>query len=457
MTTAAPTPTTGHEGDDPWAVPHARWNVPLLVLDGFIFALGFNFVSPVAIMPVFVARLTPIDLLAGSFTALEQIGIALPQFVAAKWAERAARAGRRRWLKASANLVGRIPLAIAIAVLVTLGDRHPAIVVGTVMAAFALLRLCDGSGVPAYYDVVGHAVHPRLRPRYFAWQQAASALGGILSATAARWLLAALPFPWNFAASFSTALVLGIAVAVLFLFVREPGPVTYAAVAVAPASPISPTATSLSEYSPSALPWWRAIVAILRDDPRFRRLVVARALIGLAGMAPAYYAVAAVRRLHATDSDAATFGIVVLTSQLAGTLTWGEVAARTRRPWFLLGGPLAGAIGATTAIVVVTVSGAYPTFVAAGIATAAQLMCDMSMPIQLAERVGASRSTYVAAYNLLIIPFSIVAPLVGGLLAATIGFDATFGIAIFAYVAAGVVGLAVVRLLHIRPPTRASA
>ena len=452
MTTAAPTPTTGHEGDDPWAVPHARWNVPLLVLDGFIFALGFNFVSPVAIMPVFVARLTPIDLLAGSFTALEQIGIALPQFVAAKWAERAARAGRRRWLKASANLVGRIPLAIAIAVLVALGDSHPAIVVGTVMAAFALLRLCDGSGVPAYYDVVGHAVHPRLRPRYFAWQQAASALGGILSATAARWLLAALPFPWNFAASFSTALVLGIAVAVLFLFVREPGPVAHAAVAVAPASPISPTAPERS-----ALPWWQAIIAILRDDARFRRLVMARALIGIAGMAPAYYAVAAVRRLHATDSDAATFGIVVLASQLAGTLTWGEVAARTRRPWFLLGGPLAGAIGATIAILAVTVSGAYPTFVAAGVATAAQLMCDMSMPIQLAERVGASRSTYVAAYNLLIIPFSIAAPLVGGLLAATIGFDAIDGVAILAYVAAGVVGLTVVRLLQVRPATRATA
>ncbi|MFM7198357.1 MAG: hypothetical protein ACKO2D_10820, partial [Chloroflexota bacterium] len=96
------TATAGHDGDNPWAVPHARWNVPLLVLDGFVFALGFNFLSPVAIMPVFVARLTPIDLLSGSFTALEQIGIALPQFVAARWAEKAARAGRRRWLKATA-------------------------------------------------------------------------------------------------------------------------------------------------------------------------------------------------------------------------------------------------------------------------------------------------------------------------------------------------------------------
>ena len=452
MTTATSPSTTGHEGDDPWAVPHARWNVPLLVLDGFIFALGFNFISPVAIMPVFVARLTPIDLLAGSFTALEQIGIAIPQFVASKWAERAARAGRRRWLKASANLVGRIPLAIAIAVLIALGDRHPVIVVATVMAAFALLRLCDGSGVPAYYDVIGHAVHPRLRPRYFAWQQSASALGGILSATAARSLLAAVPFPWNFAASFSIALGLGIAVAVLFLFIREPGPVASRAIA-AQRPTLEPPATP----ERPALPWWQAIVAILRNDARFRRLVLARALIGIGGMAPAYYAVAAVRRLDATDSDAATFGIVVLASQLVGTLTWGEVAARTRRPWFLFGGPLAGAIGATIAILAGTVTGAYPTFVAAGVATAAQLMCDMSMPIQLAERASASRSTYVASYNLLIIPFSITAPLVGGMLAATVGFDAIDGVAFLAYTAAAVAGLTVVRLAQTRTAVPAPA
>jgi hypothetical protein len=167
-------------------------------------------------------------------------------------------------------------------------------------------------------------------------------------------------------------------------------------------------------------------------------------------MAPAYYAVAAVRRLDATDSDAATFGIVILASQLAGTLTWGELAARTRRPWFLFGGPVAGAIGATVAILAGSVTSTYPVFIAVGIATAAQLLCDMSMPLQLAERAGASRSTYVASYNLLIIPFSISAPLLGGVLGATLGFDAIDGVAIASYAASGIVGLSVMRLLHQR-------
>jgi hypothetical protein len=95
--------------------------------------------------------------------------------------------------------------------------------------------------------------------------------------------------------------------------------------------------------------------------------------------------------------------------------------------------------------------------VAAGVATAAQLMCDMSMPIQLAERAGASRATYVATYNLLIIPFSIAAPLLGGLLAATVGFEAIDAVAVTAYAAAGIVGISVIRRLQSRVTVRFGA
>ena len=49
------------------------------------------------------------------------------------------------------------------------------------------------------------------------------------------------------------------------------------------------------------------------------------------------------------------------------------------------------------------------------------------------------------------IPFSVAAPLVGGLLAATVGFDAIDAVAVAAYLAAGVAGATVVRLLRGRP------
>ena len=430
-------PHTSEKGglDDPWTLPNSRWNIAWLVLDGLFFALGFNFLSPVAILPVFVARLTPIDLLAGSFTAIDQIGLALPQFAASRWAERAALRGRRKWFKSGINLVGRIPIAIAITVIVTFGDTRPEFTVAAVMVGFALFRLFEGMGVPAYYDLVGTVVHPRLRARYFAWQQAATALGGLVAGLAARQVLGTFPFPWNFAASFSIGLTLAIFVTIVFLQVREPAP----AINV-------PELGADSGATPEA--WWQTITSIWVADVTFRRLVVARALIGTAGMAPAYYAVNAVRRLNATDADAATFGLITLASQLIGTIIWGEVTARTRRPWFLVAGPILGAIGATGALLAGSVDALYPTFVASGAAFAAQLMCDMSIPIQLAERAGRLRGRYVAAYSTLIIPFSIAAPVIGGLLAGSAGFVAVYVTGIGAYVVATFTGASFVRLLH---------
>jgi hypothetical protein len=421
--------------DDPWILPNSRWNIAWLVLDGLVFALGFNFLSPVAILPVFVARLTPIDLLAGSFTAIDQIGLALPQFVASRWAERAAAVGRRKWLKSGVNLIGRIPVAFAIGIIVVYGESRPELAVAAVMIGFALFRLFEGMGVPAYYDLVGTVVHPRLRARYFAWQQAATALGGLVAGLAARQVLGALPFPANFAVSFAIGLTLAILVTVVFLQVREPAPS-----AVIPALDRDPDAPGEA--------WWQTIRSIWKADGTFRRLVLARALIGIAAMAPAYYAVSAVRRLDATDADAATFGLITLASQLLGTIVWGEVTARTRRPWFLVAGPILGAVGATGALIAGSVDALYPTFVAAGAAFAAQLMCDMSIPIQLAERAGRSRGRYVAAYSTFIIPFSIAAPVIGGFLARSAGFVAVDLTGIVAYIVATFTGASFVRRLH---------
>ncbi|NBQ61234.1 MAG: hypothetical protein EBU40_03005, partial [Proteobacteria bacterium] len=179
----------------------------------------------------------------------------------------------------------------------------------------------------------------------------------------------------------------------------------------------------------------------------FRRLVLTRALIGIAGMAPAYYAVSAVRRLAASDMDAATFGLIALGSQLVGTLMWGEIVARSRRPWFLVGGTIIGALGALAATSATSITSVYPVFVAMGVGTSAQIMCDMSLPMQLAERAAASRGMYVASYNTVIIPFSIAAPVVGGAISAISGFDAVNGISIVAYCLAAASGATVVRML----------
>ncbi|MEY4406371.1 MAG: hypothetical protein RL345_837, partial [Chloroflexota bacterium] len=89
---------------------HASWNFWWLVFDGFVFAFGFTFISPSSILPVFVARLTPIDLLAGAVPAIDFVGLALPQILGARWAARSARRGGRKRFVLIAAGIGRIPM-----------------------------------------------------------------------------------------------------------------------------------------------------------------------------------------------------------------------------------------------------------------------------------------------------------------------------------------------------------
>ncbi|NDF96277.1 MAG: hypothetical protein EB107_10680, partial [Proteobacteria bacterium] len=111
------------------------------------------------------------------------------------------------------------------------------------------------------------------------------------------------------------------------------------------------------------------------------------------------------------------------------------------------GGTIIGALGALAATSATSITSVYPVFVAMGVGTSAQIMCDMSLPMQLAERAAASRGMYVASYNTVIIPFSIAAPVVGGAISAISGFDAVNGISIVAYCLAAVSGATVVRML----------
>jgi hypothetical protein len=122
---------------NPWDLPDARRNVAWLVLDGFVFALGFNFLSPVAILPAFVARLSLVNVLVSSFVAIDQGENALPQFAISRWAERATLRGRRTWFKSGPNLIKYIPIAMAIRVGVTVAERRPALTVAAVMLGFA--------------------------------------------------------------------------------------------------------------------------------------------------------------------------------------------------------------------------------------------------------------------------------------------------------------------------------
>ncbi|NBT93693.1 MAG: MFS transporter [Chloroflexi bacterium] len=205
---------------------HASWNFWWLVFDGFVFAFGFTFISPSSILPVFVARLTPIDLLAGAVPAIDFVGLALPQILGARWAARSARRGGRKRFVLIAAGIGRIPMLAPIVATAVYGDTEPGIALASLLIGLGLFRLSEGIVLPAYFDIVGAVVPPPRRARYFALQQASGAVGGVASAFGARWLLANLPFPWGFVTCFALGTFFVSFVLVVFAQVKDGGAIS---------------------------------------------------------------------------------------------------------------------------------------------------------------------------------------------------------------------------------------
>ena len=428
------------------AARDAAWNFWWLVIDGFVFSFGFTFISPSSILPVFVARLTPLDILAGAVPAIDFVGLALPQLLGARWAARAARAGGRKRFVLIVAGIGRIPMLAPIVATAIWGDREPAIVLTALLVGLGLFRVSEGLVLPAYFDIVGAVVDPRRRARYFSLQQASGAIGGVVAAFAARWLLAELPFPWGFVACFALGTFFVTFVLVVFAQVREPPPDDVAWAEVAGAESTDDQAHEAVGDALARPTWWRDVVALVTDDDGFRLLFAGRALAAIASMAPAYYAVSAVRRLNATDADGATFGAVMLASALIGTLVWGEIAGRFRHAILVPIGTILGiaaAIGASLAPDVLWLLGA---FAASGLGSSALGMADSALPLALAERAQRSRALYVAVYATLTVPFAVLSPLAGGVLSGAYGYEAVNGVAVVAYGFSGIVGVRLMRL-----------
>ncbi len=423
---------------------HASRNFWWLVFDGFVFNFGFTFISPASILPVFVARLTPIDLLAGAIPAIDFVGLALPQILGARWAARAARrGGRKRFVLIIAG-IGRVPMLAPIVATAVYGDTEPGLVLASLLIGLGLFRLSEGLVLPAFFDIVGAVVPPPRRARYFALQQASGAVGGVASAFVARWLLANFPFPWGFVTCFALGTFFVSFVLVVFAQVREPEPDD-------PAWNGEGEAEKVSEVV-SHPTWWRELAEVVSSDAPFRLLLVGRSLSALASMAPAYYTVSAVRRLGATDADGATFGAVMLAASLTGTLMWGEVAGRYRATVLVPIGAFLGASAALSAIFAPDVLWLLGTFVFVGLAGSALGMAETALPLALAERAGRSRARYVAVYSTLTVPLAVASPLIGGVIAGAYGYGPVNGIAIIAYAATAGVGFLMIRQMKAPMP-----
>lgn len=378
-------------------------NYLIFIANPAIFGLGFNLVSPVTILPVFVSYLTESNILIGAIPPIVQLAFAAPLIYGARYFER--RAYKVPQLVVISTLGRMVFLAYGGFVIVS-GGRPAALLLVLFFLALFVFRGTNGFAYIAWADAFSKIVERRARGRIMGVAQAlATALAGAGVVIATR-LLGDTPFPTGFGVVIVVAMLIMTASHGVLLLLKEPP---------------SPPGTG----DPG--PIWRAgarIPRLLRRDSSFRRLIIARLLVGYGMTSFGFFAVFATRRFDIGLEEIGLLTTVLLVSQTVATFGSGFLNDRMGPIRLAAGGGLVALIAAVLAAAASGPGAFYPIFVCVGLSLAAFIIADFTLILDAAP--AKQMTTYLATYNVAIAPLLLPAALGAGLLADVAGYRPMF-------------------------------
>ena len=379
-----------------------KHNIIVNLLDGGFFGMALGLASFVTVIPLFISTLTDSALLIGLAATIHAVGWQLPQIFTA---QRVARLPRFKPAVLRFTLHERVPFVL-LALLAWQVHRIPPRL--AILVLFALLIWQGlGGGVTAvsWQSMIGHVIPPRRRGTFFGLQAAAANLTLSIGAIWAGKLLETdnqqIGFVWCFGLA---ALMMGISYLMLG-WTREPE-------RVVPREAHTPP------------PLGKQSLHILSTDASFRRFLLVRNLLpfGLVGLN--FYAVYAAQHLQASNMMlgwmTAAFALIqVITNPLMGWM--GDKIGYSRA----LGlGALSAAGSAAFAWLAPSAGWLFPAYLLAGFANAAAW--PLILAITLTYGQPAEQPTYIGLAHTLVAPATLLATLVGGWIADSWGYQATF-------------------------------
>jgi MFS family permease len=396
---------------------HLRHNTIVNLLDGAFFGSALGFASFVTVLPLFVSTMTDSALLIGLIPAIHSMGWQLPQLFTAN---RLSQQKRYRPAVLKATIHERLPfLGLALlAWFTTSMDRQLA------LALTFLLLIWQGLGggftANAWQNMIGKIIPSEQRGTFFGLQSAAANLLSSGAAVLAGLILAQFFAPQNFALVF---LLAAASMGISFYFLsrtREPE-------SLRPEPPI-----------PTQI-FWSKLGAILRRDVNFRWFLGVRMLSQLAMVASSFYTVYVVRYHGLSEVEVGVMTGVLLGVQTLANPLVGWIGDHWSQRLALEIGAGAAALSALMAWWAPSPGWFYLVFTLAGIANAALWTVTLAMTLKFGQE--AERPAYIGLSNTLVAPATILAPLLGGILADRLGYAAAFQ-------ASAIGGLATVAVLQ---------
>jgi len=370
--------------------------------DGAFFGMGVGFSSYTTIIPLFVATMTSSATLIGLIPAIPNMGWQLPQLL---MATRISKMERIKPFVVLATIHERIPilgLGIVGLLLPVIGVK-----IGLVLTFLLLIWQGLGSGVTAnaWQIMISKVIPGNILATFFGAQSAGSNLLASLGAYAAGLILVAIRPPFDFATCFfiTTALY---ALSWYFLnLTREKSSVV-----------------STEDIPPQ--PLWQDIKTILKNDKSFRNFLISRFFSQFGLMATAFYSVYAVKVLGMSSIQVGIMTSILMITQVIANPLLGRLSDNWSRKWVLVLGSLSSAASAILALVIEDTNLFALPFILFGIAATAFWTIGITISLEFGEEI--QRPTYVGLANTMISPATILAPLIGGILADSLGYPVTF-------------------------------
>jgi len=381
---------------------HLRYNVTVNLMDAGFFGVALGFASFGTILPLFVASMTDSATLIGLVPAIHATGWLLPQLFTASFTSRLRRYKRTVLMMTIHERIPFLGLALVAILLPTIGLQAGLII------TFMLLTwqgLGGGFTANSWTSMISKIIPAESRGTFFGVQGAVANLFISAAAVGAGYLLDSIDSPLNFVACFLIAAGFFTLSWAALALTREPA-----------------DHAKVIEENPA--PFWHGAGRILKHNRNFDWFLTARILSQFATMGFSFYIVYALRRFQ---MDAVTAGYLTATLTMAQTvanISMGWMGDRVGHRLMLIVGAASALLSSLLAWLAPSLAWFFPIFVLSGFANVSIWMNGMTMSVDFSNE--SERPFYIGLTQTLTAPATILAPLIGGRIADSLGFVTTF-------------------------------
>lgn len=379
-----------------------RWNVTVSWTDGILFSIGLAFCTDLTILPVFLSNFTDSKVIISLIPAITTLGLTLPQLLSAHYIESLPRK------KPITTLIGvgmRLPWLFLALFALYLADGNNLLNIILFFVFYAMFTVTWGLILPPWLDIMGKIVPMPKRGFFMGVRFAIGRLAGIPAGFAAYYIIEQMHFPHNFALLFALSFVFMSVSLGFFAMTREP---------------VHPTTRERRHFSE----FMRAIPATIGHDRNFFWFIVFNMLVSSANLALGLYAVYGVKQFHLSDSVSGIFTAVLMVSQMVFSVAWGYWGDRHGYRGSLIASTLLCALAPLVALMAPSIEWYYLVFILIGGFISANQVVNMNIILEFSAPE--DRPLYISASYALTAPVFSLSPIIGGLFADLVSWQALF-------------------------------